>query len=338
MKLRTLVAFARGAGLWTLRRMLGGAPPYYRVVWLAAAARHGVLAALARGPVPFERLAQELAPDARDRDALAAWLEIGAQLGQLRSGPDGWALRGAFARRLAEPRGDAVAAVMEEMASLHHALLFDTPALLRAGRRWTLADQDGVLIARSSRALEPLVQEAIDEVIPPRGRVDLLEIGAGSGTHIRHAAERNPDLVALGLELQGEVAELAQRNLAGWGLAARARVEKGNVLEREPRAEFDVATLHNNIYYFPVSERVALLRHVRGFLRPGGRILVTTGCLGGSVGMQVLNLWAAATEGCGRLPDPGEMQRQLAEAGYDAVRARRLFPGEGFWAFSARRP
>ena len=40
---------------------------------------------------------------------------------------------------------------------------------------------------------------------------------------------------------------------------------------RAAEPAFDLATLHNNIYYFPVAERVSLLRHVRGFLRPGGR-------------------------------------------------------------------
>jgi SAM-dependent methyltransferase len=77
-----------------------------------------------------------------------------------------------------------------------------------------------------------------------------------------------------------------------------------DVRTRAPHADFDLATLHNNIYYFPVVERVAVLRHVQAFLKPGGRLLVTTVCRGPGVAVDILNLWGAMTSGCGRLPAP----------------------------------
>src|SRR5262245_46344298 len=77
-----------------------------------------------------------------------------------------------------------------------------SPARLGRQRRFTLADQQGDLIARSSRLAEPFICEAVDEVLPPRGRVRLLEIACGSAAYIRYAAARNPELTALGLELQ----------------------------------------------------------------------------------------------------------------------------------------
>ena len=55
----------------------------------------------------------------------------------------------------------------------------------------------------------------------------LLEIGCGSAVYIRPAAARNPELIAVGLGLPPEVAAMARGNLA---------------------------SLHNNIYYFPVDE------------------------------------------------------------------------------------
>ena len=338
MQARILFRLAREGRLRLLAAATRLATPYYRVAWLAAAARHGVLARLAEGPVAFERLAAELAPAAQGRDALRAWLQVGERLGELRSTPRGYALRSFLARRLAEPENDAVAAVCEEAASLHHALLLDGPERLRRGEPWTLADQDGVLIARSSRVLEPLVCEAIDACFPPSGPVALLEVGAGSGVYIRHAAERNPDLRALGLELQEEVATHATENLRAWGLAGRARIEAGDVRERAPEPAFDVVTLHNNIYYFPVDERVALLAHLRGFLAPGGRLLLTTGCQGGSVGMALLNLWSASTRGCGRLPEAAELKEQIGSAGFAAPRAVRLMPGESYFAFTGVNP
>jgi len=74
----------------------------------------------------------------------------------------------------------------------------------------TLGDQDGRLIARSSRVLEPILGEAVDNVVLVGGAMRLLEIGCGSGVYVRRAAARNPQLTALGLELQPVVAEMAK--------------------------------------------------------------------------------------------------------------------------------
>ena len=309
------------------------ATPVYRVAWLAAAGRHGLLARLAAGRATLDELLRELNAGEDGREALEAWLELGVRLGEIAKAADGYHLRGFLARRLASPEHDAIAALLEEIATLHLRLVFETPALLSRGERWGMQDQDGVLIARSSRMSEPFVQEAVDRVLPIDRPMRLLEVGAGSGTHMRYACERNPRLEALGLELQPDVAEAAKRNLAEWGLADRVRVEAGDVREREPRPEFDLVTLHNNIYYFAVSERGALFRHLHGFLRPGGRVLVTTGCRGGSPFMHVLDIWSTSTEGCGRLPHPEELQAQLREAGFDAVAAREILPRSRLFAF-----
>lgn len=229
-------------------------------------------------------------------------------------------------------------AILEEVAWLHHRLILETPARLARGERFTLVDQDGVLIARSSPIVRPFVNEAIDEVVPRRGPLRLLEVGAGSGTYIRHAAERNSELTALGLELQPEVAEFANANLRAWGLAARASVDKGDVRDRAPEPVYDLITFHSNIYYFPVDERVALLRHALAFLKPGGQVLLTTAGSGGSPAAVALDLWSVGTEGCGRLPAPEELVAQLREAGFVEARSRRLMPGESFHAFFGLKP
>jgi SAM-dependent methyltransferase len=330
--LKILVEFARAG---QLRLMVAGmrlARVFYRVCWLASAARHGMLTALAKGPVPLERLAPDFAPDGPE--ALEVWLRLGVQLRELECTDAGYALRGFLARKLADPTHDAFSAILQEAAGLQHKLIMETPELLRRGERWTLADQDGSLIARSSRAVEPVLIDVIDRSFRRSGPQRLLEVGAGSGTYIRYAAQRNPQLEALGLELQADVAEAARANLRQWGLEERARIEEGDVRERTPEAIFDAVTLHNNIYYFPVEERVALLTHLRGFLKPGGLLLLTTGCQGGSLAMVVLDLWCSSTQGAGRLPEVVEMQEQLRQAGFASVEARSLLPGESYYAFT----
>jgi predicted O-methyltransferase YrrM len=219
--------------------------------------REGLLVRLATKPASLDELASEMKIDPADHDWLRAWLELGLRLRELRLDGDRYELRGYLARRLARPENDAVAAILEEVATLHHMLVLDTPRRLARHQRFALADQDGVLVARSSRLVRPFVHEAVDEVVPHRGAFRLLEVGAGSGCYIRRAAARNPALTALGLELQPEVAAMARENIRAWGLADRVTIEVGDVRARTPEPAFDLVTLHNNIYYFPVAERVA---------------------------------------------------------------------------------
>jgi hypothetical protein len=179
MKARTFWHMLRSGRLSLLLRLGRIAPSYYRVVWLAAAARAGLLARLASGPVPLGRVAEEFAREPGTRDALEAWLRVGERLGEIARGSDGWRLRGFLARRFAAPENDDVVAMCQEVAGLHHALLAQTPERIARGELFSLADQDGTVIARSSRVLEPALFDAIDRLYPQSGAVRLLEIGCG---------------------------------------------------------------------------------------------------------------------------------------------------------------
>ena len=196
--------------------------------------------------------------------------------------------------------------LLQEAAGLHYKLIAEALDKLRNGDLFNLEDQDGEIIARSSRILEAFQTEAIDRTFPSSEPASLLEIGCGSGFYIKHAAE-NPSLTALGLEMQPNVADAARRNIAKWGLTERVRIETGDIRERVPDERYDIVTLYNNIYYFPVEDRVSLLRHVKGFMNSGGFLLLTTCCQRGSLGVEVLNLWGAATATCGRLPKRDEI-------------------------------
>ena len=312
--------------------------PFYRVVYLAAAKRSGMLDLLSKEPAAFDRIAAACCrneTDRKAREALTAWLQMGVRLGLLELGPRGYVLKG-VARTLALPQNDATLALIQEAAELHHRLISITPQKLAQGEFWKLEDQDGALTARSSRVLEAFQTEAIDRTFPKAGVVRLLEIGCGSAAYIRHAAARNPSLSAIGLELQADVAEIARQSIRQWGLEDRVRVDVGDIRNRAADEAFDIVTLYNNIYYFPVAERVPLLRHVRRFIKADGMLLVTTCCQGGSVGVEALNLWGAATATGGRLPDVEEMVGQLRDAGYRDIEVIRMIPGDSFHAFRAK--
>ena len=271
MNLRTFLSLLQSGQLAAFTSVGKATRAYHRVAFLAAGLHSGWLRRLAVGPVPLATLAADLQLAPERRDGLETWLQVGVAVGELRSGPNGYAVRGRLARQLLDPRNDAAAAFVEELASLHHALIAQTPERLAAGRPFTLAEQDARVIARSSRLVELFICEALAGVIPDRGPFRLLEIGCGAGAYIRWACQRNPELTAVGVELQEAAAALAGENMTSWGLSSRVTVEVGDIRRRAPTAVFDLATLHQNIYYFPVAERPALLRHVRGFLKPGGQ-------------------------------------------------------------------
>lgn len=311
---------------------MGMFKPFYRLSFLAAVASNGLLELLAAGPMSFEQLAARYCREESQHDALRAWLQMGMRLKALKLNDRGYALKG-IARKLAAPKNEAWMAVIQEVVGLHHKLILHTPQKLKAGQLWQLEDQDGDLIAKSSRTLEPFQLDAIDRTFPAKGAVRLLEIGCGSGFYIKYAAEKNPDLTALGLELQPQVADMATENIRAWGLQDRVAIECRDVRDKQPDETFDIVTLHNNIYYFTVDERVALLAHIRKCLAPNGFLLATTGCQGGSVALESLNLWAAATAGCGWLPEVKEMLGYYKDAGYVNPRSIRLIPGDKYYAF-----
>jgi len=337
MKLRTFLGLLFSGRLGLLWRLSRDVEPVYRTAFLATAGSNGVLAALARGPRSLGYLAAELGLSPDSHEALAAWLAVGVGVGVLKRRGDHYQLRGKVAYALASGDQDAFVAMLQQTLGLHRQLIMEAPGRLQAGRPSTLADQDGRLIARVSKLIEPFVDEALDAVIPRSGSYALFDVGCGEGRYLRHACGRNPQLTALGLELQDDVAAMCRDNVREWGLADRVRVEVGDIRQRPARPEFDLITLHSLIYYFPWQSRVELLKHLAGFLKPGGQLMITTSCQSNQPTLAVLNLWATTTAGCGRLPTAAEMTEQLREAGFVRCERRAIIPGEHVVAFTARR-
>lgn len=336
MSFKPFLDLQRDGRLGPLLSIGAALKPFYKLTFLAAAGESGLLTLLADRPATFESIAEHFGAEGQGREALEAWLQIGVRLKVLELGRDGYKLRG-VAAALARQENDAALAMVEEVAGLHHKLIAETVPRVRRGNLFTLADQNGELIARSSRILEAFQAEAIQGTFPKQGSPRLLEIGCGSGVYLKHAAAANPALTAVGVELQPAVADAARSNLRDWGLQHRVKIETSDVRKMDATELFDIATLYNNIYYFPVEERVSLLTHIAGFLKPGGFLLLTTCCQGGSLGSEALNLWGAATAGCGRLPQEDELVGQLRQAGYNAVKTMNLLPGDRFVAFQAIR-
>ena len=336
MKLRKLVNLFTSAEAKLLLGIMRDASKLYRISFVATALQEGVYQVIGDGTTSLETIAESLGIT-ENHEGLKAWLDLGVSLGELSHDISGYRVAGRLSRQLLSPANDPSLAFLQEIADLHDLYIKRTPRLLREGRRFPPATIDGPLIARSSRTLEPLVSEAVEQAVPTQGDIRLLEIGCGSAIYIRQACERNPSLTALGLESDPKVADMARQNIHDWGLKDRVEIEAMSVLDFESSEPFDLATFHNNIYYFPVSARVGLLQKALGLLKPGGRILITTGCQNGNPVMHALNITGAMTEGMGVLPEVDGLLRQLDKAGFANARGKRLIPIASYYAFQAVR-
>lgn len=315
------------------------ATPVYRASFLAAASGTGMLRWMAVRPCDLETLAIKLGvTDPADKRRLRTWLDTGVRLGDLSERYGCYGLKSRTAKALATAKYDAIAAALEEMLRNQVPALLDGPVMLRDGRRFSLDDQDGTVIARSTRVVQPLVEAAIERVLEREDPVRLLEVGCGTGAYVRHAANLNPYLTAVAVDMQADVVEQAAKNIADWGLTDRVTVCHGDLRTLTFEPQFDLVTMHNNIYYFAPDERVAALRKAGEMLAPGGRLLLTTACRGGHVSLDMLNLWLEYADFGSGLPREKDLVEQLWEADFIDVESSRLVPGEQFRSFVGTKP
>lgn len=338
MRISTLIALVRTGWLPTLLPLIRMTRTVYRATFLGSASNSGILRELRPAPLTAPALAAALGIDRSGEDGLRSFLDMGVETGDLERRGHRYGLASRLARGLTEPGNDPVAGFLEDLTLLSAPLVAAAPRRLAEGRPFTLADSDAGIVARASRLSEPYIADALSRVIPDDGEFSLLDVGPGTGAHMRTAAALNPRLSALGIELQEAATAIARRNLAEWGLAGRVAIEKGDIRERTGDGSADLVTLHQNIYYFADDERSGLLAHLATFFGPGGRLLITSFARGGGIATTGLDLWGAVTDGAVRLPVPGDLAEELRQAGYVDVEVIPLVTGGMFHAYVATRP
>ncbi|MBI5289675.1 MAG: methyltransferase domain-containing protein [Chloroflexi bacterium] len=328
----TVPRIPHGYAQWLLMR---DAQTYFRIQFLYFSIDAGLLKAL-RSPRTRDQLRTELGvtrPDLLDRA-----LDLGVAVKELALKDGRYTLRGRRARTLALDDGDQLVAMIDELATYHASVYRDLASRMRGAPPGDYLDQHATVIARSSRVLEPFLARFVRTLMRDRGPIRLLEIGCGSGIYLREAAAANPAVTGIAVDIQPAVAEQARINLAQWGIGDRFTVAAGDIRHPPPEVagDFDLITMHQNIYYFQESERTALFEGLRARLRPGGRYVLSSFMRGQTPAAIDFDIALRCTAGCAALPAVDDLVASLRASGFDHVEPSRLMPLEPRYGLIAR--
>jgi protein-L-isoaspartate O-methyltransferase len=309
---------------------------FLRLHYLHAAIDSGLLQALAT-PASREELLDQLR--VKRPELLDALLELGLALKELSLKRGLYHLVGRRSLALVSEEGLMLGALVQELVLYHGSVYTNLAGRIQGAPLGNYLETMGVMIARSSRIFEPFIKSFTQSIVEEEQPASLLEVGCGSGVYLRHAAQINPQLKGIGIDLSKEVVEEALRNLERWGLLDNFEVVLADI--RNPpdkiNGPFDLITLYQNIYYFVPSERPALFQSLISRLAPGGVLAIVSIMRATSPAAVDFELVLRSTVGCTELPELQETKSQLEECGFRQVRTIRLIPGESFYGITAKR-
>ncbi len=335
MNLKSILAMARAPHLAVQGQLFNDLQAYVRVSFLYAASASGLLTAL-KTPTTLSELISKMQP--KRPELIEPLVRVGMTLGELAEENGRYRLRGSRSRALVADDGGAIAAFAQEYVSYHGSVYRHLPERLQTGELGNYFQGTGNLIARSSRLLEPFVAVFVQDVMRAVQPTRMLEIGCGSGVYLHHAAEANPSLTGIAIDMQADVIEQTKLNLRQWGIDNRFELMVANVLNPPPSlvGPFDLVTLYNNVYYFPVDERVPLFKKIRAWLRPGGAFALVTMMRGNNLDSANFDLILQSTQGGYPLPTLDELATQLKESGFSVAMQSKLVPTELYYGVMGR--
>jgi len=314
-------------------------PPLLLTRALMAAARFGVIAALAEAP----RTAGELAARCSlHPEATRTLLDTLAGSGYLTLAEDRYALT-PRARKWLAP---------DSPVSLHDSLLYrylewewigrlddflqtGTPLAIHqemTGGQWELYQRGMLAVARLSAA------ELARRAPVPRGARDMLDVGGAHGFHAAAFCRRHPDLRAVVLDLP-EAVEHAAPLLSAQGMGERVVLRAGDARTEDfGSGRYDFILVSQLVHHFDEATNRALVHRLATALRPGGVLALlelmrhTSPGEGGQIG-GLLDLYFALTSESGTwtFAEMADWARSAGLAPRRAVRFRTT-PGLGLQA------
>jgi 4-hydroxy-2,2'-bipyrrole-5-carbaldehyde O-methyltransferase len=307
-----------------------------RSLFLASAVRTGLLDGLRNG-CSFAELSHQTGSQRSER--LRAWLDVGAAVGEINWRAGRYRVHGRRARAIAA--GDTLlSAHYRSILDYQAGPYADLEALLRSAPGDGRADLDAYadVIAQVSLAAAPFIASFLTAVIAETRPARILDVGCGTAVYSQVAATADRRVRVVGIDLADGVIEAARANLRAAGLGERIQLHAGDIRHWTPGGDrYDLILLLNNIYYFPRGERVALYQRLRALLSDRGQLVVASLTAPGSAAAAHLNFMLTCQAGAAALPRPGELEGDLATAGFGIADTQQIVPGEPFQAVRAVR-
>ena len=308
-----------------------------RSLFLASAVRIDVLPFL-RGGRQFSEI-EHLTGCSRP-ERLRAWLWIGSELGELSVSVERFGIRGRRARALAD--GDRfLVAHYRSMLEYQIGPYGELDELLHADVGAGRADlsQYADDIAEVSLAAAPFVSSFVRRSVVELRPAHVLDIGCGTGVYAKVVATTDAHAQIDGIDLAEDVIAAARGEVeqAGYGARIALHVGEARNFVRASPTRFDLVMLLNNIYYFAREGRAALYRDIGDALTNGGQLLIVSMVAPGSVAAAHLHFMLTCQAGTAALPGSGEIESDLADAGFRVLANEVLVPTEPFVGLRATR-
>lgn len=334
MKISTLKKLVFEKNIFSFLKLGSRMSVLYSVSFAVAANRFGVLASLNQRAKTFGELADDCFVPPERLDAFKVWLNCGVKAGELKFKNDRYVIRGKLSRHLVRETSVTAAAMFEEVARYHFDAILNAPSKIITGNTYSLQDQDPEVIAKSSRILEPFVEEAIDWAFQIGNFSRVLEVGFGSGIYVKYMKERWPELDVVAIDYQQEVVDIAKDEFSNVPWASKVDFKFGDITRFADAEKFDLITLHNNLYYIPTLQRQALFENLNRLCKPGGKVILTSSFKGGTTAIAALDLWFSLSDLDTGLPQLEDMNTLAEKGGFGQVEVKSLMPGDTYYAVS----
>jgi SAM-dependent methyltransferase len=337
MKLKTIFSILRSQNVFDLIRFMKDWRSLVRMHFLHAAIQSGLLDSL-KSPCSKKDLIQKL--NVNRPELLDAILEVGLSLKELSIRNGMYRVKGKRSLFLMGSDGDVLSAFIEANVTYYNATYRHFADRLKGAPLADYLQEFGEVIARFSRMAEPYVRHFIGDILKGKAAVRMLDIGCGTGVYLRSAFEMNPNTSGIGIDVDENVVMQARENLNHWDINDQFKVVAGDI--RTPPSEisglFDLITLNNIVYYFPVKERTNLFQSLRKLLSPDGAIAIISyfQSEGKDLAAANLNIVTSSLLDCTPLPDLNEIKSHLSEAGLQRIQATKLIPKSAFFGVVAR--
>ncbi len=337
MKLKNILTLLKSPNRSAQFKTMKDMQSYIRFHFFYAAHESGLLKAL-RKPKTLNEIIRDL--DIKQPEHLEPLVDLGLSLKELAIKNGRYYLKGKCSKLFAVKEGDGPIALVQGQVTYYNSTYRHAAERMRGAPEGDYLEYIGPIVARFGKILEPFIKNFVHKVVHNKGALKLLDVGCGAGFHLKSALELNPNIQAVGIDMDKSVIEDAQKNLVDWGIQNNCSVFQGDVLKPDQsfQKKYDVITLHNVVYYFPVNERRELFQSLRSLLADRGTLAITnsTQSLGRSFASANLDMALRAIKGCFAMPVLDELIEQLKGSGFNEVETIHLLPGDAYYGIIAR--